>query len=190
MDSVRYEPADIVIYLQGEGMVLKEKALIAYEEATGKIVAYGAEAERLAGGPAEVTVVSPLRRGAIADYRAAKVLISHLLRTARRKKSLLKPSIAVCVPRGFTEVDKKAMEDAMYQSGARDVTFSDVPVKQFVEELPEKYPERHHRCRIVVGITKEEPERYIAEELQEILRFAEENKISAERVAELLRQAD
>ncbi len=186
MDGVKYEPADIVVYLPDAGPVLKEKALIAYEEATGKIVAYGAGAERLIGSSPEVTVVSPLRRGVIADYRAAQALISHLLYAAWGKKTLLKPSVVVCVPGGITEVEKKALEDAMYQSRAKDVTFSDIPVKQFVEEMPEKFPERYRRRRIVFGITKEEPERYIAEELQEILRFAEENKISAERVAELL----
>lgn len=189
MDGVKYEPADLVIYLQGKGMVLREKALVAYEEATGKIVAHGAAAERLIGQSPGITVVSPLRRGRIADYRAAAALLARLLKAAWGKKMLLKPSVAVCVPRGLTEVERVAVQDAMYQARAKEVTLSEVSVEQFVRELPEKSPELYRRCSTIVGIVIENPERHIREELQEILQFAEENGISAERVAELLRSA-
>ena len=61
-----YEPADIVIYIQGKGMVLKEKSLVAFYPETGKIEAFGTEAEDIASKNLEgISVVSPLRRGMI-----------------------------------------------------------------------------------------------------------------------------
>ena len=82
---MKYEPADIVIYLQDKGIVLKEKSLLAYEKESGKILAVGTEVEKLTERMSEDIVIgSPLRQGMVVDYIVAEkmfaiIFLSHLL---------------------------------------------------------------------------------------------------------------
>lgn len=184
MDGLIHEPADILIYMQEKGLVLNEKSLIAYDTKTQKILAAGSEAERLAKvDPDNVRILSPLRQGAIDDYMAAEKLFACLLRKALGKKPVIKPKIALCVPAGITVVEKKAVQDALYQAGAGDVILADVPAEQFMSEQQQKDPKLYRQCKIVIGITKDNPESYVKEQLTETLRYAAQQGISAERVA-------
>lgn len=80
---MKYEPADIVIYLQNKGIVLKEKSLMAYERESGKILAVGMEAEKLMGTMSEdIVIESPLRQGMVVDYLVAKKMFDGLLQKA------------------------------------------------------------------------------------------------------------
>ena len=190
MEQVKtYEPADIVIYIQNKGIVLREKSLVAANWKTEKIEAVGIEAENMETKNLEgIYVVSPLRQGMIADYQMAVVLFSRLLLKALGKKPLRKPAIGICVPKGITEVEKKAVEDALIQSGAREVFIADIPVEEFVREFIEKSPKLASKFKIIISITKDEPERYIAEEFGQILQYARQEGISNERVEEVWRK--
>ena len=191
-----YEPADISIYIQGRGMVLKEKSFMAFQKSDGKIVAYGTEAEQLAGkNTAEIEVMSPLRRGMIADYCVAAKLFALLITKALGKdgnSSLLrnrKYRMAVCVPQGITEVEKKALEDVMrWEVRAKKALIVDMPAEEFIRMLPEKYPDEYGKYKIIVSISKDEPERYVEELLRDALRFAGQKQISGEKVCELLQE--
>ena len=184
-----YEPADIVIYIHNKGIVLREKSLVAANWKTEKIEAVGIEAENMETKNLEgIYVVSPLRQGMIADYQMAVVLFSRLLLKALGKKPLRKPAIGICVPKGITEVEKKAVEDALIQSGAREVFIADIPGEEFVSEFIEKSPKLASKFKIIISITKDEPERYIAEEFGQILQYARQEGISDERVEEVWRK--
>ncbi len=186
-----YEPADIVIYMQDEGMVLREKSLVAYEPNTGKILAVGADAERMLGKESEhVRVISPLRRGTVADYSVSVQLFTCLLEKSWGKKTFLKPSVAVCVPEDMTEVEKRALEEVMCQSRAGKVVIIPIAVERFIAmaEIPGKLPPAYKKCRTIIGITKNEPEKYVTEGLSWIIQYAGRNGVSAERVAELVRK--
>lgn len=181
---MKYEPADIVIYLQNKGIVLKEKSLMAYERESGKILAVGMEAEKLMGTMSEdIVIESPLRQGMVVDYLVAKKMFDGLLQKAWKKKPLIRPRIAICVPNGIEMVEKKAIEDIMYQAGAREVFITDIPIEQFIKEMSEKYQKQYHT---VIGITKDEPEKYIKEQITYILKCAKREGVSAKRVEELL----
>lgn len=189
MGSINFEPADIVIYTRDKGMVLKEKSLVAFNAADEKIVAYGTEAEHLMEGQTEnLLVVSPLRQGMIADYTVAVALFSHLLHMAWGKKLFRKPAIAVCVPKGIVEVEKKALEDVMVQIGAREIMIAEFPIEQFVKEMPTSFPDEYKKIDVIIGIEKDDPENYIIEELENILQYARQERISTERVMELLQK--
>ena len=190
MEQVKtYEPADIVIYIHNKGIVLREKSLVAANWETGKIEAVGIEAENMKTKNLKgIYVVSPLRQGMIADYQMAVVLFSRLLLKALGKKPLRKPAVGICVPKGITEVEKKAVEDALIQSGAREVLIADIPVEEFIREFIEKSPKLASKFKIFIGITKDEPERYIAEEFGQILEYARQEGISDERVEEVWRK--
>lgn len=187
MKDVEYEPADILIYLQGRGLALKEKSLLAYDTVDGKITAFGSEAEHIGEGVrGRIQIISPLRQGMIADYVAAVKLFACLLHKALGRKPFPKPGIVVCTPKGMTEVGKKALEDAIYQAGARKVLISDMPAELFVREMPQQLPKLYRKFKIIIGITKDDPETYIKEQLGNILRYGEQEGIGPERVAELL----
>ena len=115
-----FETADIVIYIKGRGVVVKEKSLLAFDTISKKVVATGNDAEDMLRNPQEnIEVISPLRRGMIADYTAAVELMRSLLQKAWGKKPLIKQPVSVCVPKEITDVEKKALLDVLYQSGAK-----------------------------------------------------------------------
>lgn len=189
MDITRYEPADILIYIKDRGVVLTEKSLVAVHADMKKIVAVGNEAEEIAvKNLPNVQVFSPLRQGMVADYMAAVSLFSALLRNAWGKKPLRRPPVAICVPTDITDVEKKAIQDVIYQAGAREILISDVPFHQFIREFPEEMPKLYQKFSTVIGITKDDPEKYITERLADIIGYARQAGISSGRVGELLQK--
>ncbi len=78
--------------------------------------------------PGNIVAVRPLRQGVISDYTVTEKMLNFFIRKAIGKKTFRKPRIAVCVPSGVTEVEKKAVEDATYQAGAREVYIIEEPI--------------------------------------------------------------
>lgn len=189
--DISYEPADIIIHVQGRGIVLKEKSLLAYQKKDNKIVASGTEAERMAEqGMEDIVVVSPLRQGMVADYIVAVGLFSHMFMKALGKRSILKPAVAVCVPKRITSVEKQAIKEVLLQSVASEVVVSDIPAEKFIREFPAKFPKEYQKFKIIVGIMKDEPERYVEEQLRDMLAYAGQEQISRERVYALLQKSE
>lgn len=185
---VLYEPADIMIHIQGKGIVVKEKSVVAYQKSDNKIVAFGTEAYDMAGKNTEdIVVVSPLRQGMVIDYVAAWKLFSYLLQTAMGKKRpfLRRPAVAVCMPKGITPVEKKVLEDVLMIAGAKELFFSEISIEEFLGEFSEKYPKEFQKFKITVAIAKDEPERYIKERIREVLEYAAQEQIPQQRVYEL-----
>ena len=182
-----YEPADIIIHMQGKGIVVKEKSVVAYQKSDNKIVAVGTEAYGMAQSPAEdMVVVSPLRQGRVADFHVAVTLFSDMLTKAIGKRPILKPAVAVCVPEGITPVEKKALEEVLKVAGARELFITDIPAEKFIREFSDIFPKEFRKYKIIIGIMKDEPERYVREGLRDILAYALQEQIPLERVDELL----
>ena len=78
--------------------------------------------------PGNIVAVRPLRQGVISDYTVTEKMLKFFIQKAIGKKTFRKPKIAVCVPSGVTEVEKKAVEDATYQAGAREVFIIEEPI--------------------------------------------------------------
>ena len=78
--------------------------------------------------PGNIVAVRPLRQGVISDYTVTEKMIKHFIQKAIGKRTFKKPRIAVCVPSGVTEVEKKAVEDATWQAGARSVDIIEEPI--------------------------------------------------------------
>ena len=120
--------ASILVYIRGKGVVLKEPSVVAFDRDTDKIKAIGEDARLMLGRtPGNIVAVRPLRQGVISDYKVTEMM-KHFIQKALGKKTFRKPRIAVCVPSGVTEVEKKAVEDATYQAGARDVSIIEEPI--------------------------------------------------------------
>ena len=115
--------ASIVVYIKGKGVVLKEPSVVAIDRDTNRIMAIGEEARLMIGRtPGNIVAVRPLRQGVISDYTVTEKMLKYFINKAVGKKTLRKPRISVCIPSGATEVERKAVEDATYQAGARDVS--------------------------------------------------------------------
>ena len=121
--------ASILVYIKGKGVVLKEPSVVAFDRDTNKIKAIGEEARLMIGRtPGNIVAVRPLRQGVISDYTVTEKMIKHFIQKAIGKRTFKKPRIAVCVPSGVTEVERKAVEDAAFQAGARDVKIIEEPI--------------------------------------------------------------
>ena len=121
--------ASILVYVKGKGVVLKEPSVVAFDRDTNDIKAIGEEARLMLGRtPGNIVAVRPLRQGVISDYRVTEVMLQYFIRKAVGKKTFKKPVISVCVPSGVTEVEKKAVEDATLNAGARKVEIIEEPI--------------------------------------------------------------
>ncbi|MDE6314806.1 MAG: rod shape-determining protein [Lachnospiraceae bacterium] len=121
--------ASILVYIKGKGVVLKEPSVVAFDRDTNKIKAIGEDARQMLGRtPGNIVAVRPLRQGVISDYTVTEKMLKYFIQKAMGKKSFRKPIVSVCVPSGVTEVEKKAVEDATWEAGARDVKIIEEPI--------------------------------------------------------------
>lgn len=121
--------ASILVYVRGKGVVLKEPSVVAFDRDTNKIKAIGEDARLMLGRtPGNIVAVRPLRQGVISDYTITEKMLKYFIQKALGKRLFRKPRISICVPSGVTEVEKKAVEDASYQAGARYVEIIEEPI--------------------------------------------------------------
>ena len=122
--------ASVLVYVKGKGVVLREPSVVAFDRNTNKIKAIGEEARLMLGRtPGNIVAVRPLRQGVISDYTVTEKMLKYFIsKTSGKSLFGRKPRISVCVPSGATEVEKKAVEDATYAAGAREVNIIEEPV--------------------------------------------------------------
>lgn len=121
--------SSILIYTKNKGIVLKEPSVVAYDKNADKVRAIGEEARQMIGRtPGNIMAIRPLRQGVISDYMITEKMLKHFIQKAMGKRAFLKPRISICVPSGVTAVEKKAVEEATYQSGAREVHLIEEPI--------------------------------------------------------------
>lgn len=117
---------NILVYVKGKGIVIKEPSVVAYDKDTNKIRAIGEEARQMIGRtPGNIVAIRPLKQGAISDYTVTEAMLKYFIQKAMGRRAFRKPRISICVPSGITEVEKKAVVEATYQAGARSVTVVD-----------------------------------------------------------------
>ena len=121
--------ASILVYIKGKGVVLKEPSVVAFDRNTNRIKAIGEEARLMLGRtPGNIVAVRPLRQGVISDYNVTEKMLKYFIQKAVGKTRFRKPIISVCVPSGVTEVEKRAVEEAVAQAGAREVYLIEEPM--------------------------------------------------------------
>ena len=121
--------ASVLVYVKGKGVILKEPSVVAYDRDSNSIKAIGEEARLMLGRtPGNVVAVRPLRQGVISDYTVTEKMIKYFVQKALGRRSFSKPRISICVPSGVTEVERKAVEEATYAAGAREVRLIEEPV--------------------------------------------------------------
>ena len=102
---------------------------MAYDKDADRIRAIGEEARQMIGRtPGNITAIRPLRQGVISDYLITERMLKYFIQKAMGRRAFRKPRINICIPSGVTEVEKKAVEEATYQAGAKEVTLIEEPV--------------------------------------------------------------
>jgi rod shape-determining protein MreB len=117
------------VYVPSVGVVLDEPSVIAVDLRTKSVLAVGRQAKAMMGrAPRDIRVVSPVRRGVIADIDATREMLGHFMRTVAGRWHALQPRVAVVVPYGTTQVEKRAVEALARSAGARKVYLIEEPV--------------------------------------------------------------
>ena len=121
--------ANILVTLKGKGIILNEPSVVAMDTVTGKIVATGSEAKEMLGRtPDKIRAVRPMKDGVIADFTATRLLLKNLIQKVCKKYNIIRLRAVVGVPSGITEVEERAVEEAIIQAGAREVYLIEEPV--------------------------------------------------------------
>ncbi len=105
-------------------IIIDEPSIVALNNKTDELVAVGKDAQPMLGkGHAGIRTVRPLRKGVIADFKAAELMIRGLIKKANSKKTWFSPSLrmVVGIPSGSTEVEIRAVRDSSENAGGRDV---------------------------------------------------------------------
>lgn len=121
--------ASVLVYIKGKGVVLKEPSVVAIDRDNKRVKAIGEEARHMLGRtPGNIMAIRPLRQGVISDYDVTEKMMKYFIQKAGGKKFFRKPRISVCIPSAATEVEKRAVEEATYNAGAREVSIIEEPI--------------------------------------------------------------
>jgi rod shape-determining protein MreB len=115
--------ANTLVFVKGRGIVVREPSVVALRTDTKRIEAVGADAKKMIGRtPGNIVAIRPMKDGVIADFETTAIMIKYFMRRAQKERSMFPrhPNVMVCVPSGITAVEKRAVEDATKQAGARE----------------------------------------------------------------------
>ena len=112
--------ANTLVCLKGKGIILREPSVVAVDIRTDTVLAVGSQAKDMIGRtPGSIVAVRPLKDGVIADFKITAKMLQHFIRKSVKPGLFSKPRVVICMPTGVTEVERKAVEDAAYQAGAK-----------------------------------------------------------------------
>lgn len=120
--------ANTLIYVKGEGIVLNEPSVVSLDAETKKCLAVGQDAKEMLGRtPGRVSAIRPLKDGVIADFEVTELMLEHFIRKLKLKGMFSRPTILICCPSNITSVERNAIRDAAYRSGAKRVYIEEEP---------------------------------------------------------------
>ncbi len=119
--------ANVLVYEEGRGIVLREPSVVAVDKNTGKVLQVGVAANNMLGRtPGNVVALRPLREGVISDYEMTEKMLAQFMKKILRF-AFIKPRVVVSVPSGITEVEERAVIQATMEAGARRVYLIEEP---------------------------------------------------------------
>lgn len=120
--------ANTLVYVRGKGIVVREPSVVAIDKYEGKVLAVGNAANDMIGRtPENIVAVRPMKDGVIADFDITQAMIRSFIKEAN-VSNVFKPRVVVCIPSGITEVERRAVEEAVIQAGAKAVALIEEPM--------------------------------------------------------------
>lgn len=121
--------SNTLVTLKGKGIVLNEPSVVAIDRRNNEIVATGHEAKEMLGRtPEQIRAVRPMKDGVIADFSATQLMIKNIVTKVCKRYNAGKPRVVVGVPSGITEVEERAVEEAIAGAGAKEVYLIEEPM--------------------------------------------------------------
>lgn len=122
--------ANTLVYVKGKGIVINEPSVVALNQKTGQIVAVGQDAKNMLGRtPGHIVAVRPIVDGVISDFEVTEEMLSYLIKKAEEgNKKWFGPRVVICVPSGITNVERRAVRDAVKSAGAREAYIVEEPM--------------------------------------------------------------
>ena len=121
--------ANTLVFMKGKGIVMREPSVVAVDIRSEEVLAVGSQAKEMIGRtPGSIVAVRPLKDGVIADFDVTATMLKHFIRRAIKSSSFSRPRVVVCIPSGVTEVERRAVEDAARQAGAKEVELIEEPM--------------------------------------------------------------
>ena len=124
--------ANTIVYVKDKGIVLNEPSVVAvHQDSKGmkKVLAVGNEAKNMLGRtPGNIVAIRPMRDGVIADFDITEAMLKHFILSVHNRKSLVRPRIIVAVPSGITQVERRAVREAVESAGAREIYLIEEPM--------------------------------------------------------------
>ena len=121
--------ANTLVHIRGKGIAIREPSVVAINKYSGDVLAVGNEAKSMIGRtPGNIIAIRPMKDGVIADFDITQSMLKYFTKKVYPSNSFLKPRVIVCVPSGVTEVEKRAVEEATVQAGAKEVYLIEEPM--------------------------------------------------------------
>jgi rod shape-determining protein MreB len=112
--------ANVLVYVKGKGITLREPSVVAINKDNKKIIAVGAEARRMLGRtPGNIIAIRPLRGGVITNFEVTEKMLSYFIKKTNGRKLFFRPKVMICIPTGITGVEERAVREAAIKAGAR-----------------------------------------------------------------------
>lgn len=114
--------ANILVFVRGKGIVLREPSVVAIDKSTRRVKAVGEDARLMLGRtPGNIVAIRPMSDGVIAEYTTTVDMLRHLISRVVGRRRWFRPRVLICVPAGVTSVERRAVEQAAHEAGAGDV---------------------------------------------------------------------
>lgn len=118
-----------LIYVKGQGVILEEPSIVAYQKNDNRVLKVGKEAKSMIGRtPRGVYTIRPLQYGVIANFEVTAEMLRYFIKKIFSRYQFIKPSITICVPSGVSEVEKRAVSEVAYECGSRRVFLIEEPI--------------------------------------------------------------
>ena len=118
--------ANTLVYAKGKGIVVSEPSIVAVNRVTGKVEAVGKDAKEMLGRtPGNIVAIRPMKDGVIADFEITEKMLSHFIRRAHNRNTLVRPRIIIGIPSEVTQVEKRAVKDSALKAKASEVYLVD-----------------------------------------------------------------
>lgn len=114
--------ANTCVFARGQGIVLSEPSIVAFNTVSDKIEAVGIEAKAMVGRtPGTIAAIKPMRDGVIADFDAAEKMLGYFIRKAHGRRRFVRPRVVIGVPSEITQVERRAVKDSAFRARASEV---------------------------------------------------------------------
>src|ERR671919_688021 len=118
--------ANTLVYAKGKGIVISEPSIVAVNKITGKVEAVGKDAKEMLGRtPGNIVAIRPMKDGVIADFEITEKMLSHFIRKAHNRNTMVRPRIIIGIPSEVTQVEKRAVKDSALKAKASEVYLVD-----------------------------------------------------------------